>query len=49
MNLRTSLGKVYWDRIQRGRQGYSLFQLGAWSSDLAALAGFFPRAGVNRR
>lgn len=30
-------------RIHRGDQGYSLFQLGAYSSDLTALAGFFPQ------
>lgn len=38
----TALDEVYWDRIRRGEQGYSGFQLGAWSSDLAALSGFFP-------
>ena len=33
---------VYQDRIQRGDQGYTTFQLGAISADLSALAGFFP-------
>ncbi|WP_295446826.1 TIR and AAA domain-containing protein [uncultured Thiodictyon sp.] len=33
---------VYRDRIQRGEQGYTTFQLGAISADLSALAGFFP-------
>ena len=39
---RTARDKVYRDRIYRSNQGYTLFQLGAYSSDLAALAGFFP-------
>ena len=39
--------EVYQDRILRGGQGYTLFQLGAISADLAALAGFFP-AGWSR-
>jgi hypothetical protein len=34
--------EVYQDRILRGDQHYSLFQLGAISADLSALAGFFP-------
>jgi hypothetical protein len=34
--------EVYQDRILRGDQGYSGFQLGAISADLSALAGFFP-------
>ncbi|WP_295392601.1 toll/interleukin-1 receptor domain-containing protein [uncultured Thiodictyon sp.] len=34
--------EVYQDRILRGDQYYSLLQLGAISSDLSALAGFFP-------
>ncbi|NGZ29092.1 MAG: toll/interleukin-1 receptor domain-containing protein, partial [Magnetococcales bacterium] len=34
--------KVYWDRIRRGDQAYSLRNLGAHSSDLSALSGFFP-------
>ncbi len=38
---RTAREKVYRDRILRGNQGYSAFQLGAYSSDLATLAGFF--------
>jgi tetratricopeptide (TPR) repeat protein len=37
-----ALRDVYWDRILRGGQSYSIFQLGAISSDLSALAGFFP-------
>jgi hypothetical protein len=40
---RTALNEVYWQHILRGEQSYSLFQLGAYSSDLAALAGFFPQ------
>ncbi|MDO8932821.1 MAG: toll/interleukin-1 receptor domain-containing protein [Rhodocyclaceae bacterium] len=40
---RTALNEVYLNRIQRGNQGYSLFQLGAYSSNLATLAGFFPQ------
>jgi tetratricopeptide (TPR) repeat protein len=40
---RTALMEVYWGRIQHGRQSYSQFQLAAWSSDLAALAGYFPQ------
>lgn len=40
---RTALNEVYWNSILRGDQGYSLFQLGAYSSNLAALAGFFPQ------
>ncbi|MDD5295808.1 MAG: ATP-binding protein [Rhodocyclaceae bacterium] len=39
---RTALYGVYIERILRGNQRYDQFQLGAWSSDLAALAGFFP-------
>ncbi|MDP2430812.1 MAG: TIR domain-containing protein [Pseudomonadota bacterium] len=39
---RTAREVVYQDRILRGEQGYSVFQLGAWSSILAALANFFP-------
>ncbi len=38
----TTLDKIYWRRIRRGQQGYSLFQVGGYSSDLAALTGFFP-------
>ena len=34
--------EIYYRRILRGRAGYSYFQLGAYSSNLAALAGFFP-------
>ena len=33
---------IFRDRIQRGNQGYSQFQLGAVSANLSALAGFFP-------
>jgi hypothetical protein len=34
--------EVYRDRILRGNQSYSVFQLGAISADLSALSGFFP-------
>ncbi|WP_295447241.1 toll/interleukin-1 receptor domain-containing protein [uncultured Thiodictyon sp.] len=34
--------KVYQDRIHRGSQHHSLLKLGAISSELSALAGFFP-------
>ena len=37
-----ALSEVYLDRIQRGNQSYSVFQLGAISADLSVLAGFFP-------
>jgi tetratricopeptide (TPR) repeat protein len=33
---------VYYVRIMRGGEGYSSFKLGAYSSDLAAVSGFFP-------
>lgn len=39
---RTARDEVYRLRILRGDQGYSFFQLGAYSSILTALAGFFP-------
>jgi len=39
---RQAMYEVYRDHILRGDQGYSLFQLGAISADLSALAGFFP-------
>jgi tetratricopeptide (TPR) repeat protein len=32
---------IYWDRIHRKEQAYSVRQLGAFGSDLSALAGFF--------
>ncbi|AUB81356.1 hypothetical protein [Candidatus Thiodictyon syntrophicum] len=34
--------RLFRDRIRRVKQHYSLFQLGAISADLSALAGFFP-------
>ena len=34
---------VYHKRICRGDEGYSMLKLGAYSSDLAALSGFFPK------
>jgi len=37
-----ALDEVYRDRIHHGGQGYTLFQLGAISSDLSVLSGFFP-------
>ena len=33
--------EVYWQRIQRGEEFYSLRKLGAFGSELTALAGFF--------
>jgi hypothetical protein len=41
-----ALGEVYRDRIQRGNQSYSLFQLGAISANLSALLGFFPEGWI---
>ncbi len=38
---RTAFDDVFGKRIRRGNSGYSVFQLGAYSSDLGALAGFF--------
>ena len=38
----TALKEIYFDRIQREQTAYSLFQLGAYSSDLAALTYLFP-------
>jgi tetratricopeptide (TPR) repeat protein len=35
--------EVYWRRIQRGDEHFSLRQVGAFGSDLSALAGFFDR------
>jgi tetratricopeptide (TPR) repeat protein len=32
---------VYWKRIRRGNEGYSVHKLGAYSQDLTALAAFF--------
>jgi hypothetical protein len=42
--------KVYRDRIQRGREAYSTFKLGAFGSDLGAVACFFetPWSHVSR-
>ena len=36
-----ALREVYWRRIQRGRDNYSSRRLGAFGSDLSALASFF--------
>jgi tetratricopeptide (TPR) repeat protein len=36
-----TLDEVYWRRIQRGREAYSIHKLGAFGADLAALSGFF--------
>jgi len=33
--------EVYWSRIQRGEEGFSWRKLGAFSSELVALSGFF--------
>ena len=35
--------EVYWRRIQRGNEFYSTKKLGAFGSELTALAGFFDR------
>ena len=37
-----ALGDVYYRRILRYNEGFSHFKLGTYSSNLAALAGFFP-------
>jgi nucleoside phosphorylase/tetratricopeptide (TPR) repeat protein len=37
-----ALDEVYWDRIRRSKEGYSIHKLGAYSQDLTALAAFFP-------
>jgi tetratricopeptide (TPR) repeat protein len=37
-----ALEEVYWERILRGEEQYSLHKLGAYSQDLTALAAFFP-------
>ena len=34
---------VYWKRIRRGKEAYSVHKLGAFGSDLAAVAGFFDK------
>jgi tetratricopeptide (TPR) repeat protein len=36
-----ALDKVYWQRIQRGREAFSIKKLGAFGAGLAALSGFF--------
>jgi tetratricopeptide (TPR) repeat protein len=38
-----AMDEVYWRRIQRGNDFYSTRKLGAFGSELAALAGFFDR------
>lgn len=37
-----ALDAVYWERIQRKKEGYSTHKFGAYSQDLTALAAFFP-------
>jgi tetratricopeptide (TPR) repeat protein len=47
------LDEVYWPRISRGEEAYSVRKLGAFGADLAALSGFFeppwrrPSAGLD--
>jgi tetratricopeptide (TPR) repeat protein len=36
-----ALDEVYWRRIQRGNEAYSVHKLGAFGADLAVLSGFF--------
>ena len=36
-----ALDEVYWERILRGDEAYSMKKLGAFGADLAALSGFF--------
>jgi len=36
-----ALIEVYWQRILRGNEGYSVKKLGAFGSDLSAISGFF--------
>jgi tetratricopeptide (TPR) repeat protein len=38
-----AFNEVYWRRIRRGDDSYSIRKLGAFGSDLAALSGFFDR------
>ncbi|MFL6197676.1 MAG: hypothetical protein ACJ76J_00730, partial [Thermoanaerobaculia bacterium] len=38
-----ALDEVYWRRIRRGDEAYSLKKLGAFGSDLSAFSGFFDR------
>ncbi|WP_127027257.1 tetratricopeptide repeat protein [Candidatus Methylobacter oryzae] len=38
----SALAEVYYPRIARNKEGYSLHQLGAYSQDLTALSAFFP-------
>ena len=40
---RRRMDEVYWRRIQRGNEFYSCRKLGAFGSELTALAGFFDR------
>jgi tetratricopeptide (TPR) repeat protein len=37
-----ALKDVYWDRIDRGNEGYNVHKLGAYAQTLTALAAFFP-------
>ncbi len=36
-----ALDDVYWERIRRGKEGYSIQKLGLYSEDLSALVAFF--------
>ena len=36
-----ALEKVYWERIRRGKEAYSVHKLGAFGADLSALSNFF--------
>jgi len=38
-----ALDEIYWERILRGKEQYSLHKLGLYSEDLSALAAFFPQ------
>jgi tetratricopeptide (TPR) repeat protein len=38
-----ALSEVYWERIERGNEHYSINKLGAYSQDLTAIAAFFPQ------
>jgi tetratricopeptide (TPR) repeat protein len=39
-----ALDEVFWRRIRRGNEAYSVHKLGAFGSELTALSGFFDRA-----
>jgi tetratricopeptide (TPR) repeat protein len=38
-----TLEDVFWERINRGKEAYSVKKLGAFGADLAAMAGFFEK------